>query len=638
MLQTIRDGARGWLAWIIIGLIIIPFALWGIQEYIGDAGEVNVARVEGTDISLRQFQQSYEQQRSRLRAMLGANANLVEDEKIKKSVLEAMIKNELLRQSTDKLGLRVANAQLAQQIQSMPEFKKDGQFSKELFTQTLRSQGLVPERFEGLLRYSLLNEQLNTGITSTAILTQAELDEAIRLKNQQREIGYLILPWAGFKKDVVVDDAAIAQYYEKNKDRFINPEQASIQYLELSAQDIAVQIKPDEQELRKLYDEQRANFAVEEQRRASHMLLAVDKAATEAAVAAAKAKAESALQRLRGGEDFAKVAQELSQDAATAKQGGDLGLFGKGVMDKAFEDSAFALKVGELSGIVKSGFGFHIIKVTEIKPAHVKSFEEARAELDNEYRQRKAEQQFFEKAETMANLVYENPDTLEIAAKELGLPIKTSEFFTRKGGSGIAAEPKVINAAFSDEVLARGYNSEPIEIAANHRVVIRIKEHKPASPRSLAEAKQDIAEQLRTEAAQQKARRVGDDIRKRLTAGEDPQVLAKQYQVKWEKPGPLMRDAGVAPPAIVQAAFRLERPGKAAEAKHPITGGVALDSGDYAVVALYSVRDGSPAAMEAAERLALQRQLQRTRAEHEYQRFVDELRRDAKVVVQQDKL
>src|SRR3990172_3614633 len=437
MLQTIRDGARVWLAWIIIGLIIIPFALWGIQEYIGDAGEVNVARVEGTDISLRQFQQSYEQQRSRLRAMLGANANLVEDEKIKKSVLEAMIKNELLRQSTDKLGLRVANAQLAQQIQSMPEFKKDGQFSKELFTQTLRSQGLVPERFEGLLRYSLLNEQLNTGITSTAILTQAELDEAIRLKNQQREIGYLILPWAGFKKDVVVDDAAIAQYYEKNKDRFINPEQASIQYLELSAQDIAAQIKPDEQELRKLYDEQRANFAVEEQRRASHILLAVDKAATEAAVAAAKAKAESALQRLRGGEDFAKGAQELSQDAATAKQGGDLGLFGKGVMDKAFEDSAFALKVGELSGIVKSGFGFHIIKVTEIKPAHVKSFEEARAELDNEYRQRKAEQQFFEKAETMANLVYENPDTLEIAAKELGLPIKTSEFFTRKGGSGI---------------------------------------------------------------------------------------------------------------------------------------------------------------------------------------------------------
>ncbi|MEW6354120.1 MAG: SurA N-terminal domain-containing protein [Pseudomonadota bacterium] len=629
MLQTIRDRAQGWLAYIIIGLLIIPFALWGIQEYASNEADVNVARVDDVNISQRDFQRSYEQQRERMRTLLGENAALLDETRIKQSVLDGLIRTELLRRFTGELGLRVSDAQLAQQIQSMPEFQSNGQFSRATFSELLRRQGLTPERFESLVRATLLTEQLNSGITSTAMITRTQLDEAIRLKNQQREIGYLVLPWSNFKKDVTVDEAAVMRYYEDNRERFVTPEQVRVEYVELAAQDLAAQVTVDEQELRKLYDEQRAAFTQEEQRRAGHILIKSDKNAE-----AAKAKAEELLKRLRAGEPFDKLAKENSEDAATAQQGGDLGFFGKGVMDKAFEDSVFALKTGELSGVVRSAFGFHIIKLTEIKPAQTQTFEQVRADLEKELRQRKAQQLFFEKAEPLANLVYEHPDTLAVAAKELGLTVKTSDLFGRHSGGGIGADPKVVSAAFSEDVLTRGFNSEPIDIGENRRVVVRLKEHKPAAPRALAEVKQEITEQLLTEAAQQKAEAAAQAIEKRLRAGEDAQAIAKDYQVQWQKIGPLGRDATSADPAIVRAAFALGKPA----ANRAAVGGTRLASGDYAVIAVFAVKEGSPASVESAARLAMQRQLQRSQAGQEYENFVAELRNEAEITIHQDKL
>lgn len=640
MLQSIRDRAHGWLAWTIIGIIIIPFALWGIQEYVGGDADVEVASVAGTKISQQDFQRDYEQQRERMRSLLGDNSASLDEANIKQSVLNSLITEQVLHQSTDELGLRISNAQLAGQIQSMPEFQENGQFSKAVFVEQLRRIGLTPEGFEARVRQGLLADQLNAGITSMSLVTQSELDEAIRIKNQQREIGYLILPWENFKKDVAIDEAAVKKYYDEHRKNLVNPEQLSIEYIELSASDLAKSIKPDDAELRKLYEEQRAGFAVEEQRRASQILIVPAKEADPAALASASAKADDLYKRLQAKGDFAQLAKENSHDKATAAAGGDLGFVSKGTLDPAVEQALYALKPGEMSKPVKTPAGLHILKLTEIKPAYTKTFEEVRAALEKDALQRKAQDLFFEKSESLTNLVYENPDTLAIAAKELGLPIKTSGLFSRQGGADeIARHAKVINAAFSDEMLGRGYNSEPIDLGENHLVVLRVKEHKEASERTLEQVHQTISERLLMSAAQAKARAAGVAIQKRLSQGEDPLVIAKEYKTAWVKPGLIGReDAGVKNPAIVKAAFALPKPAKNANKSLPEAGGEPLPSGDFAVIALYSVKEGSPAAMEASARLALRRELQRAKAESEYQNFVNELKAETKIVIQQDNL
>ncbi|MEO5573697.1 MAG: SurA N-terminal domain-containing protein [Gammaproteobacteria bacterium] len=640
MLQSIRDRAHGWLAWIIIGLIVIPFALWGIQSYLGNAGDVEVARIGGTDISQNEFQQAYEQQRQRMRSLLGNNSALLDDAKLKQSVIDGLVANEVIGQSIGEMGLRISNAELARRIQSMPEFQKNGQFSRANFLEQLRRLGLTPGKAEASVRDSFLKEQLTAGITSMAMVTQGELDEAIRLKNQQREVGYLIVPWKNFEKQVTVDETAIKQYFEERRSTFVNPEQVSIEYIELSASDLAKNIKADEQELHKLYEEQRANFAVEEQRRASQIVIAPEKTSDETALAAASTKADDLRKRLQAGEDFAKLAQEFSKDMATAGSGGDLGFVAKGSLDPAVELALSTLKLNEVSQPVKSPAGFHILKVTQIKPASIKSFQEVRAELEKEYQQRKGQDQFFEKSEPLTNFVYENPDTLTVAARELGLPVKTTGFFSRKGGAdSITSQAKVINAAFSDEALNQGYNSEPIELGENHLVVLRVKEHKTASARTLEQERQAITERLRTNIAQSKAQAAGELIQARLNKGEDPQTIAKEYQVEWIKPVLVGREPAneKIPAAIASAAFALPKPGKAVK-NSPAVGGQPLDSGDYAVIAVYAVKEGSPTAMDAAGRLALRRELQRTRAEDEYRNFVNELKAETKIVVYQDKL
>ncbi|MEO5703078.1 MAG: SurA N-terminal domain-containing protein [Gammaproteobacteria bacterium] len=645
MLQSIRDRAQGWVAWVIIGLIIVPFALWGIQEYVGNDSDVTIARVgdyfDGTDISQREFQQAYEQQRQRIRSLLGDNADQLDEAKIKQNVSDGLITNEVLRQSTGKLGLRVSNAELGQQIQSMPEFHDNGQFSKTVFLEQLRRSELTPEGFETRVRDALLTEQLNAGITSMALVTQGELDEAIRLKNQQREIGYLVLPWKKFENEVTVDAAEIKKYYDEHRDKLVNPEQIKIEYIELSANDLAKNIKLDEQELHKLYEEQRANFAVEEQRRASQILIAPEKDADPAALAAASTKADDMRKRLHAGEDFAKLAKQNSPNIAAANVGGDLGFVAKGSLDPAVEQALNALKPGEVSQPVKSPAGFHILKLTEIKPAHTKPFEEVRADLEKDYRQRKARELYFEKSEPLTNFVYENPDTLTVAAQELGLPIKTTDYFSRKGGAdSVTSQAKIINAAFSNEVLSQRYNSEPIEIGENHLVVVRVKQHKEASARTLEQERQAITEKLRTIAAQKKARGAGETIQKRLDQGADPQTIAKEYQVDWVKPALVGRaDTDVKIPGLVKAAFVLRKPGKSTQAESPrVVGGTGLESGDYAVIVVYAVKEGSPAAMDASARLALRRELQRTKAESEYQNLVDALKDETKIVIHEDKL
>ncbi|MDP1707804.1 MAG: SurA N-terminal domain-containing protein [Gammaproteobacteria bacterium] len=637
MLQALRERSKAWVARVIILLLIIPFALWGIQEYANPNAAVSVASVNGTGIDQREFQRAYEQERQRLRSLLGKayDQQYADETQVKHAVVERMVEEVLIGQAATAAGLRISDAKLAEQLHAMPELLDNGIFSKGMYEQRLRAIGLTPAEFENRLRQALLSDQLNSGVTLSAVVAQRELERMVRLREQQREIGYMVLPLTQFVEEQDPGEAAISAYYLGHSEQFTVPEQVSIEYVDLAVTNLALNIMPTDSDLREFYDEHAANYAVQERRRVSQIVITPDQGDT-VTIDAAKAKADSLVQRLRKGEAFAELAVEFSQDAASARQGGDLGFVARGVLPKTVEDALFALQPGAVSEPVQVAGGFHVLKLLEVQPASNKSFDAVRDQLVQDYRRGKAEQQYFEKLETLANLVFEHADTLAVAAQQLGLEIMTSALFPRSGGEGIASHPRVISAAFGDEVLARGFNSEPLEIADHHSVVLRIKERQPATVRSLAEARALIIERLREKTARERTEKAGMALQQRLAAGESPQVLAQEYKLEWFAPGQIRRDESKINAAVVQVAFQLPRPEQAS--KGVSVGGVALGSGDYAVVQLSSVRDGNMASLDAPTRMQLQRELQRTYAAVEYQGYLDGLKQAADIVIHPDKL
>ncbi len=623
MLEFIRERAQGWIAWVIVSLLIATFALWGIQEYTSPEVSVNVAEVDGTEISADQFQQAYQQQRARLQQMLGQNfdPDLFDEKTMKADVLDGMIGREVLVLNAAQSGMRISDVRLANYIRTIPELQNAGQFDKELYNRLLRSQGLSVKGFEQSVRGDLLLQQLRQGVMDSAFATRAEIEALIRLREQRRELGYMIVPAAQFAQTAAIDDATIEKYYNDNRDQYRTPEQVSVEYLELSVASLAGGVQVTEENLQQFYQERKRDFSVPEERQARHILIQVGSDAPQAEVDAARTKAQDVLARVRQGGSFADLAREVSQDPGSAQNGGDLGFFGRGIMDKAFEDASFALAVGDVSEPVRSAFGFHIIKLEALRGGESKPFEEVRAQLERELKRQRAEEQYFAQAEQLYNLTFENPDNLSVAAKALGLQLRTTEPFSRERGLGIAANPKVRTAAFAEDVLQRGNNSEPIELSADHEVVLRVKERKAEGVRSLDEVREDIRQTLRHSAAMKKAQETGQALIGRLEKGEDIAELAKSAKLTWERPAAVGRVAAEVNPEITGEAFRLPRPlpGK------PVFGGKVLVSGDFAVIAVYEVKDGDPALADDAAKKSATETLVRSRGGNEFQAYAKAL-------------
>lgn len=630
MLEVIRERAQGWFAWAIVILLIIPFALWGVHEYVDPEVVVNVAVVDGKEISADEFQQAYQQRRTQLQAMLGENFDpaMIDEGELKKNVLEGIIEREvLLRHALDR-GMRTTDARVGAEIRAIPALQVDGQFDKDLYDRLLRSQGYTVKGFEQLVRSDVLLQQLRDGILETVVVTPAEVDALIRLREQQRDIGYLVVPAAQYLAEMQIDDQAVAQYYKDNQAQFRTPEQVSVDYLELAASDLATDTAPiGEDELRQRYEERKSDFTVSEERRARHILIQAASDAPQAELDAARTQIEGILARVRKGEDFAALAREHSQDPGSASEGGDLGYFGRGIMDKTFEDAAFALKPGEVSEPVRSAFGYHLIKLEEIKGGHGKSFDEVRAQLESELRRQHADEQYYAKVEQLSNLTFENADNLEVASKALGVPIRSTGPFSRDNGAGIAAHPKVRNAAFSDDVLVAGHNSEPIELAPDHIVVLRMKEHNPEAVRPLEEVRAEIVQRLRADGAKKKAQEIGQTIVSRIEQGGDAGAIAREFDLRWERPRFIQRVMPDIEREIVDQAYRLAHP----KADQPVVGGSSLNTGDFAVITLYAVKDGDAAAAPAELKDAVRDMLVRSRAAEEFQAYVDELKAKAEI-------
>lgn len=631
MLQAINERITGWLGWIIIGLIIVTFALFGLGSYLQDKSRIYVAKVNDVEITPRELQFAYQQQRTQMEQALGDafDPAAIDDVALRKRALESLIQRQLLLQQAEKQGLVISDQYLAALIHSIPQVQEDGTFSRQRYQQLLFNQGLTPAGFEQQTRDRLLVSQLVEGLTRTDFITEREILDAYRLQAQKRDFDYLIVSTQPYIDSAEVSDEAIQAYYDTHRDEFVAPERVKATYLRLRGEDLAADIKVDEQDIRSYYEEKKASLAKQEQRRASHILIQVAADADAATVKAARKKAEALLTRISAGEDFAELARKNSDDPASAAKGGDLGYFGKGVMAPAFEDTVFKMQPGQVSEVVKSPFGFHIIKLTDIRASEIPAYEEVRARLEKELKQRQADDLFYDHLEQLTNLAYENPDSLEPAATALGLKLRDSDWLTAAGGPGIGQYKKLLAAVFSDDVLEAGNNSEPVEVARNDVIVARIKEHQPAHPLSLAEVRDRIAARLAEQQARTKAKHKGEELLRQVEAGQSMEALQEKAYFAYRKADGVTRAAPGHNPQVVREVFTMAPPAPGAAR----TKGMVLANGDYAVLRLSAVHEADPKAMTEAEKTQLKRAFERMRQTLALNTLIEDLRARAEIEI-----
>ncbi len=598
MLQFIRNNTKGVLAWIVVGLLIIPFALWGVNEYFyGGAGDVVVAKVGDREIQSREFQSLYQRELAIRRQVAGGGFD-PSDPSIRRDVLDRLINAEVMSQTAFNAGFRVSDERVGQQIRAMREFQTDGRFDPELYDRLLRVSGLSRAMFEENVRRDLMIEQLVLGIAETAALTDHELERWLRLSEQRRRFGYMVLEASGYLDRVEIEDEDISRYYRENLDRFEVPERARAEYVELSLGGLREQVHVDEQTLRRLYDERAGMYSVGEERRVRHILIGLDEGADAESAALAHETAMELHDRIAQGESFESLARDYSEDSGSAAEGGDLGFITRGMMPGSFEDAVFALAEGELSDPVQSSFGLHLIRIDSIRPGSVRSFDELRDQLANDYRSGRADEQFFELTEMLADMTFEHPDTLAIAAEELGLEIRETEYFSRDRGEGIAGENDFRQTAFSNDVLEAGNNSPLVELGQDRVVVLRIRDRLPASHLPLEEVRSLISRELRAARAARLAAEEGRRLVERVAQGEAIADLAAEHGLAWHSGVLADRNDVSLSFDLLGAVFAMRQP----TGDGPRIEGAELPGGDFAVVALQEVIDGDPEQIAGDER------------------------------------
>lgn len=638
MLSAIRDKTQGIITAIILGLLAIPFALWGVNSYFETGSDLTVARVGGEEIKTSVYRRTLDQQRRLFESQAGRQVDpvLFETPMFKQQVLNSLVDELLIAQDTQARGYRVSDAELARIIREEPQFQRDGQFDPALYNLLLRNASLSAQGFEQRLRQDHIRQQVERGFQLGAIVLPSDVDAVVRLMEQKREIRYVTIRPDRFLPEIKLDAAKVEEYYNNHLDEFRTPERIRVDYLRLAVADLAEHIEISEDELRKLYAEQVAQQKVAEERRASHILLAVPSDATPEQVEAVKKQANELRAKLAAGANFAELAKKHSEDPGSAAKGGDLGFAGRGAYVPEFESALYALKKNELSEPVRTQFGFHLIKLTDVKTPPVPSFEQRRAELQQQLRTRRAEEQFYDLSERFRNLVYEQSDSLKPAAEALGLNVQQSDWFTRQGGTGIAAQSKVVQAAFDPEVLSEGRNSQTIELSPTEFVAVRLAAREEPKQRPFEAVRAEIEGRLKRQQAQEQASQAAEAIVGKLRAGdEDFAVVAKQHGIAAvESKSVTRRAAQGADPRLIEAVFGEPRPSD----NKPIYGTVQLGSEGMAVYALKQVVDGDPSQADPALKNQVRQILVQHRGRGYFQDYIKSLRENTKVRTYEDRL
>ena len=479
MLQAIRDKATGWLLYLIIILISVPFALWGVNSYLGGGQALPAATINGEDISPRDLDIAYASYRQQLAQIFGGVIpdNFDNESMLKDQALTQLIEAAVLRIYIRQRGYRISDDELNRLIRSMDVFKSNGAFDTSIYEAQLRSQGYSPVGFEQELRRTQATEQLQTGIIATAFILPQSQSQFASLSNQTRKFRLLTRPVSAGSSNVSA--AEIDDYYQAQANLFMNAEEIKVDFLELSLEQVKSSIDISEDLLLDRYQNRKDSFTLPEYRETSHILLTLDEDASQQESDRVRDSILEIKQKINRGADFAALAREFSQDPGSAADGGSLGEIEPGMMVQAFETALYAMKSGEVSDPVKTSFGWHLIELGRISGGGTKSFSDVRIDLEDDIRTELAESQIFDMVDNLSNLAYEQSDSLRPAAEQLELRIQTSDWFERGTGSGIAAEAGVRKQAFSNDVLRQGLNSEAIELADNRIIFLRLNQHRP---------------------------------------------------------------------------------------------------------------------------------------------------------------
>jgi peptidyl-prolyl cis-trans isomerase D len=658
MLQKLRDKTSGWIATVILGLLVVPFAFFGIDQYLFQRNETYAAKIEAPpkwwqeapafwpvtmlwqreEIDTEAFRTAFEQARQQQRQQQGEqfDARAFESVDNKRRILDELIDQRVLKMAAGRAGIAVGDAQVRNTIQGIPAFQIDGKFDPQSYQMALASQSpqRSPRQFEQLVRDSLQQSLIPTQLSQSAFATPSEVDRLLTLLGEKRDVSLVTMP-APAPDAAAVTAAEIQHWYDTHANAYRAPETVSLEYVDIDSSTLPAPAVADEAALRQRYDQQKNQFVEPEQRLASHILIKVDPKAAPALQKAAEQKAaELAAQARQPGADFAALASANSEDAGSKAGGGDLGWVAKGVMAKPFEEALFKMQAGEIAGPVKTDFGWHVIQLREVKAGHQVPFEQVREQLAREQADADRERAFNDLSGKLVDLVYKNPTTLAPAARAVNLPVQKLGPIARGQGTGIAASPAVQRAAFSDTLIQDGTVSDPIEIAPGHSVLIRVAEHSQAHALPLSQVSQQVITAIRRDRAAKVAAAAADAMVAQLRAGKPLQELAAARQLQPVVLPGIPRGAPL-PDAESAAAFFDAAP------KAP--GGVAADKvvladGRIVVFVVNKVEPGNPKEATADQRLQLQQQLGQMAGNSDADALVNTLRKHMTIKVAEDRL
>lgn len=602
---------------IVLAVATLPFLFWGIESYRTGEGEDTVAQVAGEKISRQEFEQALREQQDSMRAAMGENfnADLLNRPEMRSAVLDGLIQQRLLRHESVRVGLAVPDEQLVEMIRNISAFQENGDFSKQRYEELLRGQGMTPRAFEARVRQELMRQQLVAPFNEIGFLSDTVAEKLMRLSEEKREVHLgQILP-AQFASEIKPDDAAIQAYYDRHQAEFRLPEQVRVEYVVLSMDDLASHSHVSEEEAMNYFQEHKGEFGQPEERRASHILISVSADASDAEKADARAKAEQLLQQVKQNpQGFAELARQHSQDPGSAANGGDLGFFARNTMVKAFEDAIFAMSPGDISDVVETDFGFHIIRLDAIKEGKLVEFNDVRKQVEQDMKKEKAAQSFSEMADGFSNTVYEQSDSLQPAAEKYGIAVKRSGWIGRDGGeSPYFDNERLLQAVFSEDAITDKRNTEAIEVSPNTLVSARVVDYQPARTPPAEEVRDTIKKRIVLEEASRMAVKEGKEKLAELRKG-------KSGIVKWN-PGLQVsrRETQGLDGEIVQAIFR-------ADVRNlPAYTGVANAQGGYTLIRIDNViKFVMP---NATQRKNFTRQLQERVAQEEFSAYLASIRK-----------
>jgi len=545
MLSAIRNKSKGWVAYLIVGLITVPFALFGIQDYVSRSATNSIATVDGEDIDINIYYQELNTQQRNLQQQLGAAYTQEIDDAIKQTLLDSMINEKLIENYANSLDIVTLDDEVKSVIELNQAFLVDGEFSQDRYTQLLRLNSYSPAGYELAQSKSLTREQIKRNLSGSAFMSSIQIDQLNDLASQQREVSYIALNTNNYLDQVSVSKDQISDYFDENRSSFIEGRKVKVDFVELTLDTMDEPDSPTNDDLQSLYDDNADLYTNLERRRAQHILVDSEDLANDL------------LDQINQGADFADLAKANSEDSSSNEEGGDLGFFEKELMGAEFDEAAFAMNIGDVSGVVATDYGyFHIIKLTDIEPETMQTFDQVEEQLAALYIKKAKEKMLFDSLEEFINLSYE--ESLDMVADQFGLELQTSDYF---GNGSSFYDPKFVASAFSPSVIDDGENSEVMEINSEVFVVLALSDLQSERERDLSEVESQIESTLKTASAKEVIEDIAESIASALSSGDEQTAnqLISENNLEWVSEGWISR-ASELPYDVTSKSFSLSKP------------------------------------------------------------------------------